>query len=89
MNYAKPVIGCHVGGVPEVVEDGVTGLLVDPEAPSALAEAIVSMLNSPTRLYEMGMAGRQRLLEKFTYIQMARNFERVYRAVLQNSLGTG
>jgi len=82
MNYAKPVIGCRAGGVPEVVEDGITGLLVDPEAPSALAEAIVAMLRSPTRLYEMGIAGRQRLLEKFTCIQMARNFERVYRTVI-------
>jgi glycogen(starch) synthase len=87
MNYAKPVIGCHVGGVPEVVEHGVTGLLVDPEAAPALAQAIVSMLGSPTRLHEVGMAGRQRLIEKFTYIQMARNFERVYRTVIQKSSG--
>jgi glycogen(starch) synthase len=86
MNYAKPVIGCQTGGVPEVVDDGVTGLLVEPAAPNDLAEAIVSLLRSPVRLYEMGMAGRQRLLEKFTYIQMARSFERIYRAVVQDSL---
>lgn len=88
MNYAKPVIGCHAGGVPEVVEHGVTGLLVDPEAPRALAEAMVSMLRSPTRLREMGMAGRQQLMTKFTYIQMARNFERVYQAVIRNLPGS-
>jgi len=84
MNYAKPVVGCHTGGVPEVVEDGVTGLLVDPEAPAVLADAVISILNSPAKLCEIGMAGRQRLLEKFTYVQMARDFERVYRSVIQN-----
>jgi glycosyltransferase involved in cell wall biosynthesis len=83
MNYAKPVVGCHAGGVPEVVAHGVSGLLVEPEDPAALADAIVSLLKSPTKLYEMGMAGRQLLLEKFTHIQMARHFERVYRAAIQ------
>jgi glycogen(starch) synthase len=89
MNYAKPVIGCHVGGVPEVVEHDVTGLLVDPEAPAALAEAMLSMLRAPSKLREMGIAGRQRLLEQFTYIQMARRFEKVYRAVIRDSTGDG
>jgi glycosyltransferase involved in cell wall biosynthesis len=83
MNYAKPVIGCQTGGVPEVVDDGVTGLLVEPEAPVALSEAVVSLLKSPAKLYEMGMGGRQRLLDRFTYIQMARGFERVYRTAIQ------
>ncbi len=85
MNYAKPVVACHVGGVPEVVEHGVTGLLTDPAAPAALAEALLMFLQTPARLYEFGMAGRQRLLKQFTYIQMARNFEKVYRAVLARS----
>jgi hypothetical protein len=83
MNYAKPVIGCQAGGIPEVVDHGVTGLLVEPEAPAALAEAITSLLASPVELYEMGVAGRQRLLDEFTHLQMARNFERIYRAVIR------
>ncbi len=82
MNYAKPVIGCQAGGIPEVVEHGVNGLLVEPEAHVALAEAIISLLKSPLKLYEMGLAGRQRLLSKFTYLQMAQNFEKVYRKVI-------
>jgi hypothetical protein len=82
MNYAKPVIGCRAGGIPEVVDAGVTGLLVEPEAPSALAEAMITLLSSPVKLHDMGLAGRQQILEKFTYLQMARNFERVYRAVI-------
>jgi glycosyltransferase involved in cell wall biosynthesis len=83
MNYAKPVVGCRAGGVPEVVEHGSTGLLVEPEAPASLAEALVKMLASPQRLRDFGLTGRQRLLEEFTYLQMARRFERVYRSVIE------
>ncbi len=82
MNYAKPVIGCLAGGIPEVVEQGVTGRLVEPEAPAALAEAMSDLLASPESLRDMGLAGRQRLLDHFTHVQMARGFEAIYRAVL-------
>ncbi|HZR83355.1 MAG TPA: glycosyltransferase [Candidatus Binatia bacterium] len=87
MNWAKPVIGCRAGGIPEVVEHGVTGLLVEPEAPSALAEAIVSLLDSPVRLREYGLAGRGRLLERFTHRRMAEAFASVYRALVRRSAG--
>jgi glycosyltransferase involved in cell wall biosynthesis len=85
MNFAKPVIGCRAGGVPEVVNDGVTGRLVDPNSPKQLAEAIVALLRSPRTLYEYGMAGRQRLLDYFTHVHMARSFERIYRRVLSQT----
>jgi len=82
MNYAKPVIGCRAGGIPEVVDHGVTGLLVDPEAPAALADAIVELALSPARVREMGLAARRQVVERFNYLQMARNFERAYRATI-------
>jgi glycosyltransferase involved in cell wall biosynthesis len=78
MNYGKAVVGCRAGGIPEVVDDGVTGILVEPEAPQALAEAILQLVHSPDLLYEMGRAGRQRLLDRFTYLHMARSFAAVY-----------
>lgn len=84
MNYAKPVIGCQAGGIPEVVEHGVTGLLVEPDAVPPLAEAIVSLMSSPQRLAEMGQAGRRRLLDNFTHLHMAQAFEKMYRAALQD-----
>ena len=87
MNYAKPVIGCQAGGIPEVVEEGVTGRLVEPAASLALAETIVELLSSPAQLREMGLAGRRRLLDHFTYVQMARGFEAIYRAVLGSASG--
>jgi glycosyltransferase involved in cell wall biosynthesis len=83
MNYAKPVIGCRTGGVPEVVENGITGVLVEPGSPKALAEAILSLLNSPEKMREMGLAGRQRLLERFTYTTMAKSFEEVFRETVR------
>lgn len=82
MNYAKPVIGCKAGGIPEVVDEGVTGLLVEPEAPAALAEAIIRLVRSPKVLHDLGVAGRRRLLERFSYQQMARGFAEAYRTVL-------
>jgi glycogen(starch) synthase len=82
MNYAKPVIGCRAGGVPEVIDDGVSGLLVDPEAPQQLSAAILRLIASPTLLHEYGVAGRQRLLARFTHIAMAQQFAALYRSVI-------
>lgn len=83
MNYAKPVVGCNAGGIPEIVEDGVTGTLVEPASPQALAHALVELAQSPRKLYEYGMAGRRRFLDKFTYLHMARSFVAAYRETLQ------
>jgi hypothetical protein len=83
MNYAKPVIGCRAGGIPEVIDHGVSGWLVEPEAPKALAEAIISLLGSPEKLCQMGMAGREQILQRFNYIEMAGKFAQVYRQEIQ------
>jgi glycosyltransferase involved in cell wall biosynthesis len=83
MNYGKAVVGCLAGGIPEVVDNGVNGLLVEPEAPPALAGAILRLVRSPQLLHEMGQAGRRRLLNRFTYLHMARSFAVVYENVLQ------
>lgn len=85
MNYARPVIGCRAGGIPEVIDEGVTGRMVEPGAPAALAEAIAALLRAPGTMREMGLAGRQQLLERFTYLQMARNYADVYRRVLADT----
>jgi len=87
MNFGKPVVGCRAGGIPEVVADGETGLLVAPGARTALAEAIVSTLSNPRRLREMGLAGRARLLELFTHRRMAERFADLYRGVIDAAGG--
>lgn len=83
MNYAKPVIGCRAGGIPEVVEDQVCGLLVDPSSPAELAAATIKLLRSPQLLHDMGLASRQHLLDKFTHIQMAQAFAAVYKQTIE------
>ena len=82
MNYAKPVIGCRAGGIPEVVDAGETGLLAEPGDAASLAHALINLLRSPEKLREMGLAGRQALLNKFTHVQMARRFADAYRTVM-------
>jgi hypothetical protein len=61
---------------------------VDPQSPEQLAEALVALLRSPTLLYEYGVAGRQRLLERFTHLHMARGFVQIYRQVLARQATT-
>jgi glycosyltransferase involved in cell wall biosynthesis len=66
MACEKAVVGTNSGGTPEIVADQETGLLVPPEQPEALADAIITLLRDPARCQEMGQKGRQRVLEQFT-----------------------
>ena len=67
MAAGKAVVATRVGGVPEVVVDGTTGILVPPEDPYALAQAIIAILQDPVRRDRMGAAGRQRVIREFTW----------------------
>ncbi|HEV2038138.1 MAG TPA: glycosyltransferase family 4 protein [Candidatus Eremiobacteraceae bacterium] len=69
MAAGKPVIGTSVGGIPEMIEDGVTGLLVPPADEQALAAALGSLLTEPALSARLGSAGRQRVTEQFTQDQ--------------------
>jgi glycosyltransferase involved in cell wall biosynthesis len=60
MSCGKPVVATRVGGIPEVVEDGSSGLLVPARDPSALAAAVARLLRDPTLAAAMGRAGHQR-----------------------------
>jgi glycosyltransferase involved in cell wall biosynthesis len=78
-----PVIAARVGGLPEVVEDGVTGTLVDPERADLLAEAIREVVGRPDRARAMGAAGRRLVEERYTWARAVDGMEAVYREVLQ------
>jgi len=82
MNWAKPVVGCRVGGPSDIVVDGETGLLVPPESPEAIAEAVLELAGNEARRHAMGRAGRARLLERFTHRTMAEGFVALYRRLL-------
>lgn len=66
MAAGVPTVSTDVGGIPEMVEDGVTGRLVPPHDPEAMAVAILGLLSSPHRI-EIGTAARERLAHSFPY----------------------
>jgi glycosyltransferase involved in cell wall biosynthesis len=80
----KPVVASRVGGIPEVVVDGVTGLLVPPENPAALAEAVVTLLRDPAIRARLGAAGRERALAHFTASRHVEEVASVYEELAQS-----
>ncbi len=60
-----PVISTHISGIPELVQDGVTGLLVPPEDPVALADALQRLANDPELGRQLGRNGREKVLREF------------------------
>ena len=75
----RPVVATAVGGVPEVVKDGVTGLLVPPRNPQILSKKLAFFLNNPTLGYQMGQAGRQVIEKQYSTEHMLIQTEAVYR----------
>jgi glycosyltransferase involved in cell wall biosynthesis len=82
MAAGKPVVATRVGGVPDLVEDGVNGLLVGPRDPVALAEAVAELLVDPVRRQEMGERGRQRQRREFDLDATVRRLEDLYEALV-------
>jgi glycosyltransferase involved in cell wall biosynthesis len=74
-----PIIASRVGGIGEVVQDGVSGLLVPPDEPAALAAALSSLLDDQSRRQAMGACARQRFKSCFTENLMFDQTEAVYR----------
>jgi glycosyltransferase involved in cell wall biosynthesis len=66
-HMGRPVVACRVGGLPEVVIDGVTGLLVAPESPEALASGVGHLLEHPRAAAAMGAEARRSALERFVW----------------------
>jgi len=82
MSCAKPIVASNVGGLPYLVDEGVTGLLVPPADPSALAKAINELLSSPERRRAMGAAARARVLSELTWDHIASRTSEFYSQVL-------
>ncbi len=82
MACAKPVVATTAGGLPEVVENGITGKLVHPRDSSALAAAILEMIGDRERAQRMGVAGRRRVETLFSIEQNISRTEKLYESML-------
>jgi glycosyltransferase involved in cell wall biosynthesis len=87
MERARPVIAAEIGGLGELVEDGVTGRLVPPGEAEPLARAIVDLARDRARAARMGSAGRQRAVDRFLQERCTDRTELLYRAQLENRVG--
>ena len=85
MAAGLPVIGTRVGGIPELVVDGVTGFVVEPESPRALANALEQLAASPERLEELGGNGAERVTEHFSSEDVARRMVALYEELCESS----
>jgi len=83
MALGKPVIASRVGGTPEVVVEGETGLLVEPANPEALAGALATLLRDPDRARRMGEAGRARVERLFDLERTVDQIEQLYRGLAE------
>ena len=85
MDCGKPVIGANAGGVPEEVEDGVTGLLYHPGDAADMADKICQLLSHPDVARNMGAAGRERVKTLFDKTTQLHKIEAVYQSLARRN----
>jgi glycosyltransferase involved in cell wall biosynthesis len=85
----RPVVGTTVGGIPEVIVEGETGLLVPPRDSHSLAQAMGRLMADPDFGRELGRRGRQLVVERFSLEMMAAEIETVYEVLLEGRRGEG
>ena len=84
MGHGKPVIGGAHGGAPEIIQDGVTGYLVQHGDPVQLATSIGTLLSNPEAARRMGEAGRQRVEREFRFNVFSKAFKRILRELCES-----
>jgi glycosyltransferase involved in cell wall biosynthesis len=82
MAMELPCVASRVSGIPDVVAEGATGLLVPPREPGELAGALGTLLDDPARAREMGVRGRQRVVPEFGVVRMLEKLDTLYRELL-------
>ena len=86
MAAGLPVVATRVGGTPEVVEHGKTGVLVPPQAPEALADAMVWMLRQPAARERMGRMARRRVEDRFDVRRTVAAYEQLYQRAFRSGV---
>ena len=75
--YEKPVIGGRSGGAVEAVEQGVNGLLVDPNSINEIAQALISLLTNKDKAQSLGEKGRKRVFDKFNWREQSKKIIKI------------
>jgi glycosyltransferase involved in cell wall biosynthesis len=78
-----PVVANRVGGVPDVVRDGVDGFLVEPGDVEGAAEKLATLARDPQLRAKLGNSGRDRILERYSVSRLVDDVDRLYRALLE------
>ncbi len=86
MAAGRPVVATAVGGVPDVVDDGRTGLLVPPRDPEAFGAALARVIALPDRGRSLGAAGRVRAFERYDAARLVRDVDALYAELLGDGL---
>lgn len=82
MAASKPVVAANAGACPEIIQDGVSGILTPPGDSNALAHAIIGLLSDRDRLHTMGVMARHQVETRFSITEHVRQIEGVYDALL-------
>ena len=81
----RPVVATRVGGVPDVVQEGQDGFLVDPGATDDLADRLARLARDPALRERMGGAGRERVLPRYAVARLIDDVDRLYRSLLASA----
>jgi glycosyltransferase involved in cell wall biosynthesis len=82
MSYGVPVIASRIGGIPDIVGDGATGLLVPPGDAGALAAALERLAVDPSLRARLGSAGREHVRAQFSWDRIVARWEECYAAAM-------
>ena len=85
MMHGLPVISTYEGGIPDIIDDGITGFLVHRENPIALADKIQYLIDHPNRIREMGDAARRKYEKKYKIDTFQGNFINIVKMIVENN----
>ena len=84
MAMAKPIIATNIDGITEQITDGINGILTPPKDSSAIAQAIITLINNRGKAKAMGLAARKKVEQEFSVDKMVAETEKVYLSLLRD-----
>jgi glycosyltransferase involved in cell wall biosynthesis len=81
MAMAKPMVATAVGGIPDIIDDGINGLLIPPEEPQALVDAAIKILGDKTYAAHLGQQALNLVQKRYNAVQMANQVCQVYQSI--------